>query len=130
MNCEQVEELTLEGMPNAEAERHIRNCQRCAAFARVQRELDVLLRLALPAPVTRSGFDKKLHRRIRGERIRTLVEAYPELVPLAGGIAATALCVGLRPEWAACLTWIGAVATLLAALFPALADWLAGELEE
>lgn len=130
MNCEQVEELTLEGLPNAEAELHIRSCPRCAAFARVQRELDARLRLALPAPVLRPGFAKKLHRRIRGERLQALVEAYPEVVPLASGIAATALCVGLRPEWAASLMWIGAVATLLAALFPALADWLAGELEE
>ena len=129
MNCEQVEEVVLEGLNSQEAMLHLQSCSRCVDFVRVQNDLDARLQSVWSAPALSSGFDQNLRRRIRSARVKQFMEAYPEAAVMVSGVATTLVCVGLRPAWAASLALFGIVCTLIAALAPSLADWLTEELE-
>lgn len=129
MNCEQAEELFLEGIHGPEAELHLQGCARCREFVREQEFLDEQLRSICSAPAISSDFNRDLRRRIQTERAKGAVEHYPSAVGAVSGILTTLICVLQRPDLTASLSLFGLVSTVIATLAPSVADWLTEELE-
>jgi hypothetical protein len=130
MTCHQIEDLILDGVTSAEIDAHLGTCLGCAEFARVQRDLDLRLRTAFPAPCLSESFRKDLDHRVRTEKARQFRDLLPEVISLVAGAVCTAICMWLRPELADSLLALGIFWTLVAMVAPSLVDWVAEGVEE
>jgi hypothetical protein len=114
MDCREAQEEILEmfdGSPSAEVHAHLAGCVECAAFAKRQASLDRELAAMLEPPSLSPEFRGALRRRIRSESPGLWPEALPDILHVAGGLAATVVCAAVLPFSAGPVLGIGVVVT-------------------
>jgi anti-sigma factor RsiW len=112
MDCTQAQERLLDELdaPLEPAERHevlrhLDDCERCGAFAALQRQLDAELRDGAPALVLDAGFRRRLGGRLAVRQ--PWPEWLPELAYVVGAALATAASVLALPFPVSSTWWIG-----------------------
>jgi anti-sigma factor RsiW len=112
MDCTQAQELLLDELDaplepaeRREARHHLDDCERCRAFAALQRQLDAEPRDGVPALVLDAGFRRTLAVRLAVRQ--PWPEWLPELAYVVGAPLATAASVLALPLPVSSTWWIG-----------------------
>jgi Putative zinc-finger len=136
MNCRSVEELILENLDapltderGIELEAHVAACGSCRRFLDQQLELQRMLAARYTAPALSAQFRKGLRRRVGADKRRAIWHAMPDILHLAGGFAATAVCVWLVPLPAPIVASSGVAFTLGTYLLETLVRFTLEELD-